>query len=241
MSDMKNYREEYREMGVRRGEMTRVSFINQVYGWMCGGLVLTAIAAWAVISSEALQRAILANKGIFLILILAEFGLVMAISWGINRMSAATAGALFIVYSLLNGLTISVILFAYTSASVSTTFLIAAGMFGAMSIYGVVTKRDLTSLGGLMLMGLIGIIIASVVNIFLGSSSLEWAISILGVFIFLGLTAYDSQKIMNMSSSMDASDDRESVGKMAIIGALALYLDFINLFLFLLRIFGNRR
>lgn len=241
MSNMKDYREEYRELGVRRGEIANVSFINQVYGWMCGGLLLTAIAAWAVVSTEELQRAVLGNRGLFLVLILAELGLVMGISWGIKRMSSATAGFLFIVYSVLNGLTLSVILFAYTQASVATTFLITAGMFGAMSIYGVMTKRDLTSWGSLLLMGLIGIIIASVVNIFLRSSGLEWAISIIGVFIFLGLTAYDSQKIINISSAMDASGDRESVRKTAIIGALALYLDFINLFILLLRLFGNRR
>ncbi len=236
-----NYREEFRTLGVRRGEIANVSFINQVYGWMCGGLLLTALAAWGVLSTEQLQRAVLGNSGLFLVLILAELGLVFAISLGIRKMSAATAGFLFIVYSLLNGLTISAILFGYTQASVASTFLITAGMFGAMSIYGTLTKRDLTSWGNFLLMGLFGIIIASVVNIFFMSSALQWAISIIGIFIFLGLTAYDTQKLINISGSMDASSERESVRKVAIIGALSLYLDFINLFIMLLRFFGNRR
>ncbi len=241
MSNFDNYREEYRELGTRRNEAVTVSFINQVYGWMCGGLLLTALASWFILTSDTALKAIRSNSGLVIVLLLVELGLVFGISWGINRISAAVAGVLFIIYSIVSGITLSLILVAYTPASLASTFLITACMFGGMCVYGFVTKRDLTSLGALFLMALLGLIVASVVNIFLRSSGLEWAISIIGIIIFTGLTAYDAQKIKNMSVSMDSSSDRESVGKMAILGALSLYLDFINLFIMLLRIFGNRR
>ncbi len=241
MSNFDNYREEYRELGTRRSEAVTISFINQVYGWMCGGLLLTALAAWAVLTIDSVQQAVKTNPGSVLGLVILEFGLVIAISWGINRINAVVAGVLFVIYSIVSGITLSLILFAYTPASIASTFLVTACMFGGMCIYGFVTKRDLTSWGSILLMALFGLIVASIVNIFMGSNALQWVITIIGIIVFTGLTAFDAQKIKNLSVSMDSSSDRDTVGKIAILGALHLYLDFINLFIMLLRIFGNRR
>ncbi len=241
MADFNSYRDEYQQTAMSRGGALTVTFINQVYGWMCGGLLLTALAAYAVVATPDLQKMVLGSRGMFLFLILLELGLVMAISWGINKMNSVAAATCFIAYSIINGLTLSVILFVYTQASVALVFLITAGTFGGMSMYGYLTKRDLTSWGNILMMGLIGIIIASLVNFFMQSNAMTWIISYLGVAIFMGLTAYDSQKIKNMSMALEGSADREGIRKMALLGALTLYLDFINLFLFLLRIFGNRR
>ena len=212
------------------------AFIRSVYAWMFGGLLLTAFASLWVVSSPAMQQLIWGNRGMLIVLIIAEFGLVFAISAGLRRFSAATAASMFLVYSLLNGLTLSAIFFVYTRGSIVQAFVVAAGMFGAMSVYGMVTKRDLTSWGSFFFMGLIGIVICSLVNFFLHSSALAIAISFIGVFVFVGLTAWDTQKLKSYATVGGPMQEN-----LAIFGALALYLDFVNLFLFLLRILGDRR
>jgi FtsH-binding integral membrane protein len=209
-----------------------------VYNWMAVGLALTGVVAMATVSSETLSRMVLGNRIVFMILVIGELGLVIGLSAAINRMSAATAVALFCVYAAVNGLTLSVIFIIYTAESIAGTFFITAGTFGAMSLFGYVTKRDLTGMGHFMLMGLIGIIIASIVNIFLNSQGVYWFVTYAGVLIFTGLTAYDTQKIKRIGMSVSGG---EQTRKGTIIGALTLYLDFINLFLMLLRIFGKRR
>ena len=221
--------------GVDTGERTR-AFIRSVYGWMFGGLLLTAFAAAWVVFSPAMQAIVLANRGVMFGLMIVEFAIVMFLSFGLTRMSAGTAAAAFLVYSFLNGLTLSVIFWAYSGSSIFQAFVTAAGMFGAMSVFGMVTKRDLTSWGSFFFMGLIGIILCSLVNFFVHSSGLSFVVSVLGVFIFVGLTAYDTQKLKAYATVEGPM--RENV---AVIGALALYLDFINLFLMLLRLFGDRR
>jgi uncharacterized protein len=211
------------------------SFVRSVYGWMFGGLLLTALAALWVVSSPAMQQLVLANPVVRIGLIIAELALVMFLSFRIKKMTPATAAAAFLAYSLFNGLTLSVIFWVYSIGSVATAFATAAGMFGAMSLYGLMTKRDLTSWGSFFMMGLFGIIVCSVVNIFFHLQGLNFVISVLGVFIFLGLTAWDNQKLRVMAMAGGPTEN------LAIIGALALYLDFINLFLFLLRLFGGNR
>jgi uncharacterized protein len=211
------------------------AFIRSVYAWMFGGLLITAAAALWVVKSESMQQLIFGNRMMPWILMLAELGLVFYLSARITKMSAAAAASAFLIFALLNGLTLSAIFFLYTAGSIVQAFVTSAGMFGAMSVYGMVTKRDLTSWGSFFFMGLIGIVLCSVVNIFLKSPGLAWVISIVGVFVFLGLTAYDTQKLKTLATAPELREN------LAIIGALALYLDFINLFLFLLRIFGNRR
>jgi FtsH-binding integral membrane protein len=206
---------------------------------MCFALAVTAFISLLVASTPALVQTVFGNPILFFGLIGGEFLLVIGISAMIDKMSAATATALFIAYAAINGLTLSIIFLAYTAASVTSVFFITGGVFGAMSIYGYVTKRDLTTIGNLCFMALIGLIIAMVVNIFMHSSTMYWIISFAGVLIFVGLTAYDTQKIKQMATCVEG--DFESGRKGAIMGALALYLDFINLFLFLLRIFGSRR
>ena len=208
------------------------TFIRSVYGWMFGGLVLTALAAMWVVFSPAMQQLIFGTP-LRWVLLIGELGLVFYLSFRITKMSPATAASVFLVFSLLNGLTLSAIFFVYTTASIYQAFFTAAAMFGAMSVYGMVTKRDLTSVGSFMFMGLIGIIICSVINIFLKSSALGFAISFIGVFIFLGLTAYDTQKLKAYATAPQLREN------LAVYGALALYLDFINLFLMLLRLFGG--
>lgn len=214
-------------------------FITKVYGWMCAALVTTGVVSWYVVTSEAIIQAIATNPILLMVLLIGEIGLVIAITAAINRISSLTATALFFLYSIMNGVTLSLIFLVYTSESIATTFLITAGTFGAMSFYGYVTKTDLTRMGNLLFMALFGIIIASVVNMFWANSTLYWLISYGGVIIFVGLTAYDTQKIKQMGATMEEGTETERKG--AIIGALRLYLDFINLFLFLLRIFGRRR
>ena len=208
------------------------AFFRSVYGWMFGGLLLTAAAALWVVNSQAMQQLIFGTP-LRWVLLIAELGLVFFLSFRITKISAGTAASIFLVFSLLNGLTLSSIFFFYTNAAIYQAFFTAAGMFGAMSIYGMVTKRDLTSWGSFFFMGLIGILIASVVNIFLKSSALGFAVSVIGVFVFLGLTAYDTQKLKHYAASPELREN------LAVIGALALYLDFINLFLMLLRLFGG--
>ncbi len=216
------------------------SFIQSVYSWMAIGLGLTGVVAMFVANSQTLLQLIFGNQLIFFGLIIAELALVFSISARINRMEASTATGLFLLYAGLNGVTLSFIFLAFTKASIASTFFICAGTFAACSVYGYVTKKDLTSLGSFLFMGLIGIIIASVVNIFLRSPMIYWIISYLGVGIFMGLTAYDTQKIKSMAHSQPADLEAGVVRKGAIMGALSLYLDFINMFIFMLHIFGAR-
>lgn len=220
-------------------KLVQSGFITKVYAWMSMALMITALTAVYVASSQELTRAILGNRIAFLVLIFGELGLVMFLSAALDRMSAMTATLLFIAYSVLNGLTLSVIFLVYTASSIGTTFFVTAGTFGVMSIYGYTTKRDLTSWGNLLFMALIGFIIASVVNLFLQSETVYWVCTYMGILVFVGLTAYDTQKIKEMGAA--GFDNSENMRKGAIMGALALYLDFINLFLLLLRLFGGRR
>lgn len=215
------------------------AFLRNVYGWMAAALAVTGFVALAVTRMPGLQRAILGNPVIFFGLIIGEVVLVMILAARVQRMSASTAMAVFVGYSVLNGLTLSMVFLAYTSASVAQAFFVTAGVFGVMTIYGFVTKTDLSRLGNILGMALIGFIIASVVNIFLRSEGLYWIITYAGVLLFTGLVAYDTQKIKQMALS-GAGDD-ESGQKLAIIGALKLYLDFVNLFLLLLRVLGRQR
>jgi len=216
------------------------SFIRSVYNWMAIGLGITGFVAYYIANTESLRQLIFTNQILFFGLIIAEFALVIAISARIQKMQASTATALFVLYSALNGATLSLIFLIYTASSITSTFFICAGTFVACSVYGWTTKRDLTSVGGFMTMGLIGIIIASVVNIFLRSPAMYMIISYIGVIVFVGLTAYDTQHLKNMAMTQPDGVEAAVVRKGAILGALKLYLDFINLFLMLLRIFGNR-
>jgi len=213
-------------------------FITAVYGWMVAALAISGIAAFAVFNSETLLYFIFGNRFTFLGLIIAEFALVIILSAGIRRMSFPAAAASFVIYSIVNGLTLSAVLFAYTRTSVASIFVITALMFGAMSVYGATTKSSLQSAGKYLMMAVIGLVIASLVNIFMRSSSLDWLISFVTVGVFTGLTAYDTQKI---TQAARYAQDNEDFKKVAIIGALELYLDFVNIFLALLRLFGKRR
>ena len=211
------------------------ALIRQVYAWMGAGMAITAFMALITLSSPDILAAITGNRLLFYGLMIGELALVFTLSGAINRMSATTATLLFVAYSALNGVTLSVVALVYTANSIASTFVITAGMFGAMSVYGYMTKRDLTSWGSFLFMGLIGVVIAMVVNIFIGSSAVSWIISGIGVIVFTGLTSYDTWKIKAMAAQ--GTEGR----KPAILGALTLYLDFINLFLMLLRFTGNRR
>ena len=211
------------------------ALIRQVYAWMGAGLAITAFMALVTLSSPVMLEAITRNRPVFYGLMIGELVLVFTLSGAINRMSATTATLLFVAYSALNGVTLSIVALVYTSNSITSTFVTTAGMFGAMSVYGYMTKRDLTSWGNFLFMGLIGVVIASVVNIFVGNSAVSWVISGIGVIVFTGLTAYDTWKIKAMAAQ--GTEGR----KPAILGALTLYLDFINLFLMLLRFNGDRR
>ncbi len=216
----------------------QVSFINKVYGWMALALAITGFVALRTANSGLIDI-IAANQILFFGIIIAELGLVVWLSSSINNMNASKAIGLFLLYSALNGLTFSILFLIYTAGSIASTFFITAGTFGVMSAYGYFTKTDLTSIGNIAFMGLIGIIIASVVNIFWHNETLYWGITYIGVLVFVGLTAYDTQKIKKMSLEMDINSEEGSKG--AIMGALDLYLDFINLFIMLLRIFGTYR
>lgn len=215
-------------------------FIRSVYNWMSIGLALTGLIAYYVSNDAGIQSLIFGNKLVFFGLIIAELALVFTISARVNKMKASTATSLFIIYAALNGATLSSVFLIYTSSSIASTFFICAATFIACSIYGMTTKRDLTSMGGFMAMGLIGILIASVVNIFIRSSAMNMIISYIGVIVFVGLTAYDTQKLKHMAITQPSGLDAGVIRKGAIMGALSLYLDFINLFLMLLRIMGNR-
>lgn len=217
----------------------QASFIRKVYAWMAGALAVTALTAMLVAATPSLYMVILGNKIVFYGLLIGELLMVGALAGMINKMSAMTAAIVFTLYSVLNGLTFSVIFLVFTMGSIASTFFITAGTFALMSIYGYFTKQDLTRIGNIALMALFGIIIASIANWFMKSETLYWIITYAGVFIFVTLVAYDTQKIkqMNVIGNEGTDEDR----KEAIMGALMLYLDFINLFLFLLRIFGNRK
>ncbi len=214
------------------------ALMKKVYTWMTLALVITGMTAWLTASRPAILEAVFTNSILFWGLIIAEFGLVIWLSAGINKMSLTTATLLFIAYSVVNGLTMSFIFLAYTASSIATTFFITAGTFGAMSLYGYTTGKDLSGMGKILFMALIGLIIATIVNIFVGNGMMDLIISYAGVIIFVGLTAYDTQKIKLMF--LEADENNPSVQKYAVLGALSLYLDFINLFLYLLRIFGRR-
>lgn len=237
-----NWRADTRKVNLSKAEAQVAAssvFLAKVFNWMMIGLGLTGAVAW-VTAHSALGRMIAATP-LYWVLALVEIGLVWYLAARIDRLQASTATGIFMGYSALNGLTLSVIFLIYSGASIATTFFITAGMFGATAMYGLVTKRDLTSLGSFMLMGLIGLILASIVNFFLHSPALQWAISIIGVLVFVGLTAYDTQKIKEMGEQGIMEQGEEAIRKGAILGALELYLDFINLFLYLLRFFGGSR
>ncbi len=215
-------------------------YMRHVYTWMTVGLAITAVVAYAASGSQAFQRMILGNTFAMIVLVLCQFGLVIALSAAIHKMSAAMATGMFVLYSVLTGLMISSIFIVYPIATIGTTFLVTAGAFAAMSIYGYVTKRDLTSFGSFLFMGLIGIIIAMIVNIFLKSTMMNFIVCCLGVLIFTGLTAYDTQRLRNFGMAAPEGDAL-AMRRGAILGALTLYLDFINIFLMLLQLFGGNR
>jgi hypothetical protein len=210
--------------------------MQRVYAYMGGGLVLTGLVAYAAAASGFYQA--IAETGLIWVVILAPLGFVLALSFGIQRMSAGTAAVLFWSYAAVMGLSLGSIFLVYTGTSIARVFFITAATFGLMSIYGYTTRSDLSGFGSFLLMGLIGIVIASLVNLFIGSSALQFAISVIGVIVFVGLTAYDTQRIKQMYLE---SDTLEISGKKAVLGSLALYLDFINLFMLLLQLFGQRR
>ena len=214
-------------------------YMTKVYNWMALALFITGVVAYITATTPQMINYIVSSKLLFYGLILGELGLVIYLTAAIRKMSQTAAITAFLIYSLLNGLTMSVIFLVYTTASISTTFFVTAGTFAAMSFYGYTTKKDLTSIGNMAFMALIGVIIASIVNFFLKSEMMYWIITYLGVAIFVGLTAYDTQKLKELGKSGFSS--QESLEKMSILGALTLYLDFINLFLFLLRILGDRK
>ncbi len=218
------------------------SFLRSVYNWMAIGLALTGFVAYFVAHSETLLALIFGNQLVFFGLIIGELALVFTISARVHKMQASTATGLFLLYSALNGATLSIILLMYTASSIASTFFICAGTFTAVSIFGMVTKRDLTGMGQFMFMGLIGIIIASVVNVFFfRNAAMSMIINYIGVLVFVGLTAYDTQKLKNMALTQPDGLEAGVVRKGAILGALSLYLDFINMFLFMLHIFGGGR
>ncbi len=217
------------------------SFIRSVYNWMAIGLALTAFTSFFVASTPALLQLIFGNQIVLFGLIIGELGMVFYLSARVNKLSAATATSLFVLYSILNGATLASIFIIYTASSIATTFFTCALTFAACSVFGMVTKRDLTSMGGFMMMGLIGIIIASLLNMFFRSPGLSIIISYVGVLVFVGLTAYDTQKLKQMALTMPDDASGAMVRKGAIMGALTLYLDFINLFIMMLHIFGGSR
>lgn len=218
-------------------EATR-KFLLNVYNWMAMGLALTGVIAWGI-SESSFAETLFSNSFLFYGIIILQLGVVIGLTFAIKKMSAIVAIGAFFFYSALTGLTMASIFLLYTGSSIASTFFICAAMFGSVSVFGYITKMDLSKFGTFFFMGLIGLIIASVVNIFLNSTTLYWIISYAGVLIFVGLTAYDTQRIKQMSQSMDF--DTEEGKKAAVMGSLMLYLDFINMFLFLLRIMGDRK
>lgn len=215
------------------------TLMKNVYLWMTLALAVTGLTAAYVAMNPGWVYAIATNSVLFFGLIIAELAVVMILSARIARLSFATAGLMFAAYSVLNGVTLSVIFLAYTMSSIATTFFVTAGTFGAMTLVGYTIKKDLSAMGRVLIMALIGLIIASIVNMFVASSALDWAITYIGVLVFVGLTAYDTQKIKQMML-MHGDEVNDGTMKLALMASLTLYLDFINLFLYLLRIFGRR-
>jgi len=213
------------------------TFLRAVYGWMFAGLAITAFVAYTVAGSPAIVGALVSNQFLFLGLFLAQLGVVFFLSARVDRLAPGTATLLFVAYSALTGVTLSVILIAYTGASIATTFVVTAGMFGALALYGTTTSRSLAGVGQFVFMGLIGLVLASVVAMFWRNAALEFLISVVGVIVFTGLTAWDAQRLRMMATALPEG----RLGSYAILGALSLYLNFINLFLFLLRFMGGRR
>lgn len=213
------------------------AFMQTVYAWMCAGLGITAVTAWLVAGSPAIVGAIASNSLLFWGLVIAQLGLVFVLSARVERLEPATAAMLFIVYAALTGVTLSFVLLAFTGESIATTFVVTAGMFGALAAYGTLTRRNLQGIGQFLFMGLVGVVLASIVGMFWRSDGLQFVISLAGIVVFSGLTAYDTQRLNAMAEQ--APPGRS--GSYAIVGALALYLDFVNLFLLLLRFFGRRR
>lgn len=215
------------------GQIRERSFIRSVYGWMFGGLLLTALAALWVVSSPFMQSLLFSSRVPIFVLVIAEFGLVIYLSARAMRMSPGAAGVAFFAFAFINGLMLSSIFFTFTASSITEAFVVSAGMYGAMSVYGLVTKRDLTSWGSFFFMGLVGLVLMMIVSFFVHAAALQMAIATIGIFVFVGLTAYDTQRLKALANS--------GVDTMAVFGALQLYLDFINLFLFVLRLLGDRR
>ena len=230
------YPEQSGELDIIRGLN---AYIAKVYGWMFIGLVLTALTAFAFVSNPDRVIAFVTNPILFYGCLIGEFVLVLFVSRSVMKLPFSAAVGLFALYAVLNGLTLSVILLVYAGASVALTFFITAVMFGAMSVYGRVTRTDLTRFRGILTMGLIGVVVLSLLNLFLRSNVLEWIVTLVGLFVFLGLTAYDMQKLRSYYFS--AQGDTLTLNRLGLLGALSLYLDFINLFLMLLRLFGRRR
>ncbi len=223
----------------RRASVAMPALMRKVYVWMTLALVITGMTAYGVASSPGILTVLFSSRWMFIGIFVAELAVVWTVSARINRMSITSATLLFVLYSVLNGLTLSFIFLVYTATSITNVFLITAATFAAMALVGLFTKADLTSLGKILFMALIGLVIATVVNMFLKSGTFHYVLSYIGVAIFVGLTAYDTQKIRNMLVMADGSAE---VGqKIALLGALTLYLDFLNLFLYLLRIFGSSR
>lgn len=234
------YDESRYQVGTENRETSLAACLTGVYWWMTFALVVSGLTAYMVGTSQELAKIFVKNPGVFLVLAVVEIVMVIGITAGINKLSAATATALFILYAAINGLTLSVIFMTYRLDSIAVTFAVTAGTFGAMAVIGTVTKKDLTSFGNLLLMALFGLIIASIVNIFWTNKILYWICTYAGVLIFVGLTAYDAQKIKQMYLNAGTAN-AETNRKIAVLGALSLYLDFVNLMLYLLRIFGRRR
>ena len=222
-----------------RSEASVSSFLSRVFLWMALGLAVSAAGSWWLLAQPALLMAVVKSPWIFFGLVIAELVLVFWLSAAAMTMGTGLATFLFFAYSFLNGVTLSPLFLVYTGASVLTTFAVTSGTFFFFSLYGLTTKKDLTSLGGLFMMGLIGVILASLVNMFLKSSGLDWAITFVAIAVFLGLIAYDTQKLKRIHAM--GFENAENEKRLVILGALALYLDFINLFIQLLRIFGKQR
>jgi len=231
--------EETRQITEEQVRVEQANFIAKVYGWMCAALIATGLTAWYVAQTEEIIMALVSNKLLFYGLLIGEVLLVGYISKAMFSINVNLAKGLFFLYAIANGLTLSLIFVIFTASSIASTFFITAGTFAVMSAYGYFTKSDLTSMGKILMMGVIGILIASIVNIFANSTMLHWIIPYVGVFVFTGLVAYDTQKIKEMNVIGNEGTDEDT--KESLLGALTLYLDFINLFLFILRIFGDRK
>lgn len=229
-----------REEVLRYAAVRERNILKNVYLWMTAGLALTGVVAATVASSPSLVRSLVGNPILFFGLMIAELALVMLLSARLQKMSASTATLMFAGYAILNGVTLSLVFLAYTGASLTLAFFTTAATFGGMSLWALTTKRDLSGMGHYLMMGVWGILIASLVNFFFQSSTLYYFISYAGVAVFIGLTAYDTQMIKRWNAAYGDSIDEQQYVKLSIMGALKLYLDFINMFLFILRIFGGR-